>query len=147
VDLSEKARVLLLEAAQDSAGLILKLTTLGGGGRAAVAKVPTARILVIDDNAAVLDILDICLRDEGYEVRGVLTGDEGWRRFVVSRPDQVLLDIALPGALDGIELLKRLMLGSRRADDEVVGMNLRWLVIVLLLAAVVALLIAILALR
>lgn len=147
MDLSEKARVLLLEAAQDSAGLILKLTTLGGGGRAAVAKVPTARILVIDDNAAVLDILDICLRDEGYEVRGVLTGDEGWRRFVVSRPDQVLLDIALPGALDGIELLKRLMLGSRRADDEVVGMNLRWLVIVLLLAAVVALLIAILALR
>jgi len=71
-------------------------------------KVPTARILVIDDNPEVVDILATCLREEGYGVLGALTGEEGLKDFILSRPDLVLLDIALPGGMDGIELLKRI---------------------------------------
>ena len=71
-------------------------------------KIPPARILVIDDNPAVVDILGTCIREEGYGVLGALTGDEGLKLFVVSRPDLVLLDIALPGGLNGIEVLKRM---------------------------------------
>ncbi len=73
-----------------------------------MTKVPTARILVIDDNPEVVDILATCLREEGYGVLGALTGDEGLKDFILSRPDLVLLDIALPGSMDGIELLKRI---------------------------------------
>jgi two-component system response regulator AtoC len=71
-------------------------------------KVPAARILVIDDNPGVLDVLVTCLRGEGYEVLGALTGDDGLKDFTLSRADLVLLDIALPGAMNGIELLKRI---------------------------------------
>ena len=71
-------------------------------------KVPTARILVIDDNSEVVDVLATSLREEGYGVSGALTGDEGLKLVILSRPDLVLLDIALPGGMDGIELLKRI---------------------------------------
>jgi len=95
----------LSRARADSARAISSHTI---GRVAAMMKVPTARILVIDDNPAVVDILVTCLREAGYGVLGALTGDEGLKDFVLSRPDLVLLDIALPDGMDGIELLKRI---------------------------------------
>ena len=68
---------------------------------------PAARILVIDDNPHVVDILGTYLREEGYGVLGALTSDEGLKLAILSRPELVLLDIALPGT-NGIELLKRI---------------------------------------
>jgi DNA-binding NtrC family response regulator len=67
-----------------------------------------ARILVIDDNAAVNDILVTCLGEEGYEVSGSLTGDEGLELFASACPDLVLLDITLSGDMNGVEVLKRI---------------------------------------
>lgn len=71
-------------------------------------KAPSARILVVDDHPGVVDILITCLREEGYGVLGALTGDVGLKDFILSRPDLVLLDIGLPGRMNGIELLKRI---------------------------------------
>ena len=71
-------------------------------------KGPTARILVIDDFPGVVDFLTTSLTEEGYGVSCALTGDEGLRLFSLSRPDVVLLDIALPGDMNGIEVLKRI---------------------------------------
>src|SRR5262245_19478799 len=68
---------------------------------------PAARILVIDDNPHVVDILDRYLREEGYGVLGALTSDEGVKLAILARPELVLLDIALPGT-NGIELLRRI---------------------------------------
>ena len=73
-----------------------------------MAKVPAARILVIDDNPEVVDIVAAHLRREGYGVSGAPTGDEGLKDFILTRPDLVLLDITLPGEMNGIELLKRI---------------------------------------
>lgn len=70
--------------------------------------VPAAKILVIDDNPEVVDILVTRLRETGYGVLGALTGDDGLKDFILSRPDLVLLDIALPGGMDGLEVLKRI---------------------------------------
>lgn len=74
----------------------------------AILKVPAARILVIDDNPAVVDILVTLLGEEGYRVSGAVTRDEGLKLFILSHPDLVLLDIALPGRSNGIEVLKRI---------------------------------------
>jgi len=56
-------------------------------------RVPIARILVIDDNPAVVDLLVTCLREQGYGVLGALTSDDGLRLITLSRPDLVLLDV------------------------------------------------------
>ena len=72
-----------------------------------MVNVPAARILVIDDNRDVVDILVTCLRGEGYGMLGARTSDEGLKLVTVSRPDLVLLDILMPG-LNGIEVLKRI---------------------------------------
>jgi DNA-binding response OmpR family regulator len=72
-----------------------------------MALTPAGRILVIDDNPTVVDILGRCLREEGYGVLGALTSDEGLKLAILSRPELVLLDLALPGT-NGIELLKRI---------------------------------------
>ena len=54
-----------------------------------MVRVPVARILVIDDNPDVVEILATCLRDEGYGVLGALTSDEGLKLVILSRPDVV----------------------------------------------------------
>jgi DNA-binding response OmpR family regulator len=68
---------------------------------------PVGKILVIDDNPHVVDILGTYLQQEGYGILGALTSDEGLKLAILSRPDLVLLDIALPGT-NGIEVLKRI---------------------------------------
>jgi CheY-like chemotaxis protein len=74
----------------------------------AILKLPAARILVIDDNPAVVDILVTVLGEDGYKVSGAVTEDEGLKLFILSHPDLVLLDIALRGTSNGIEVLKRI---------------------------------------
>jgi DNA-binding response OmpR family regulator len=70
--------------------------------------VSAAQIIVIDDNADIVDILTTYLCDEGYRASGALTGDDGLKRVISSRPDLVILDIALPGGMNGIDMLKRI---------------------------------------
>ncbi len=73
-----------------------------------MVRVPVARILVIDDDPEVVDLLASYLREEGYGVLGALTIDEGIKLVILSRPELVLLDILLPGGMNGIEVLKRI---------------------------------------
>ena len=65
-------------------------------------KVPSASILVIDDEPNVVDILVTLLGQEGYQVLGALTSDEGLKLLVLSHPDLVVLDIALAGTVNGL---------------------------------------------
>ena len=68
-----------------------------------MVNVPAARILVIDDNPAIVDILVTCLRGEGYGMLGAPTSEEGLKLVILSRPDLVLLDILMPG-LNGVDV-------------------------------------------
>ncbi|WP_168581924.1 MtrAB system response regulator MtrA [Gephyromycinifex aptenodytis] len=66
-----------------------------------------ARVLVVDDDLALAEMLGIVLRNEGFEVDHVADGSEVLEVFRQTRPDLVLLDIMLPG-MDGIEVCRRL---------------------------------------
>src|SRR5471032_3477822 len=66
-----------------------------------------ARILVIDDEAAIRDSLRMTLEYEGYEFVGAATGHEGLALAEREAPDLVLLDVKMPG-MDGLEVLDRL---------------------------------------
>ena len=72
-----------------------------------MVRVPAARILVIDDDPKVVDLLMLRLREEGYGILRALTGDAGVKLAIASRPDLVVLDLTLPGML-GIDVLKHL---------------------------------------
>jgi DNA-binding response OmpR family regulator len=65
------------------------------------------KILVIEDESDILEVVEYHLRREGYRVHTALRGDEGLRIARSESPDLVLLDLMLPG-LDGIEVCRRL---------------------------------------
>ncbi|WP_040155804.1 MtrAB system response regulator MtrA [Mobilicoccus massiliensis] len=66
-----------------------------------------ARVLVVDDDLALAEMLGIVLRNEGFDVDHVADGSEVLGVFRETRPDIVLLDVMLPG-MDGIDVCKRL---------------------------------------
>lgn len=72
------------------------------------------KILIVDDEEAVVETLKIRLEREGYEVFGAYTGEKGLQLAQTEMPDVVLLDIFLPGE-DGLAILKRL---KRPIDPE-----------------------------
>jgi two-component system, OmpR family, response regulator MprA len=73
----------------------------------------TGRVLVIEDDEAIVDVLRRTLRQEGHEVRSAIDGVEALRVAEEFLPDLVVLDLGLPG-LDGVEVCRRL-----RAESDV----------------------------
>jgi len=65
------------------------------------------RILVVDDEATLTDLLSMALRYEGCDVRSASTGNSAVRTAKEFQPDAVVLDVMLPD-LDGLEVLRRL---------------------------------------
>ena len=54
------------------------------------------KILLIDDDANICDLVKVYLENEGYEVKTASDGTEGLSYFKMYEPDLVLLDIMLP---------------------------------------------------
>jgi two-component system response regulator MtrA len=76
------------------------------------------RVLIVDDDLALAEMLGIVLRNEGLEVSHVADGAGALAAFRDAKPDLVLLDVMLPG-LDGMEVCRRIRAESG-ADDYVV---------------------------
>ncbi len=67
----------------------------------------TARILVVDDDVALAEMISIVLRGEGYSPHQAFDGQEALTQIPDVKPDLILLDVMLPG-LDGIEVCTRI---------------------------------------
>src|SRR5467141_253683 len=65
------------------------------------------RVLVVDDDAALSEMLGIMLRGEGFEPTFVADGDHAMQAFRETHPDLVLLDLMLPGK-DGIDVCREI---------------------------------------
>jgi two-component system response regulator (stage 0 sporulation protein F) len=74
----------------------------------------SGRILIVDDETPVREVLSDYFTDRGYAVITAANGHEGLAAFARERPDIVLLDMRMPG-IGGLEVLKRL----READPDV----------------------------
>jgi len=73
------------------------------------------KILIVDDEKPVCDMLEKFLIKKGYETVIALSGEEAIRKVNEERPHLILLDIRMPG-MDGIETLKKI-----REIDKKVG--------------------------
>ncbi len=90
------------------------------------------KILVIDDEPSIINLVSAYLKPEGYEVFTAADGNAGLKAARVFKPDLIILDLMLPG-MDGIELLSRLrresdvyviMLTARTEEtDKIVGLS------------------------
>lgn len=93
---------------------------------------PTARILIIDDEPPVHTVISAYLKAEGYEFLSAMDGPSGLKAAKSFKPDIIILDVMLPG-MDGIELLANLrresnvyviMLTARTEEtDKIVGLS------------------------
>ncbi len=91
-----------------------------------------ARILIIDDEPSIVNLVSAYLRPEGYQIFTAADGPSGLKAAHAYKPDLILLDVMLPG-MDGVELLSRLrrdsdvyvmMLTARTEEtDKVVGLT------------------------
>ncbi len=92
-----------------------------------------ARVLVVDDDETVADVVARYLTRDGYDVESERDGGVALERALASPPDLLVLDLMLPG-LDGLEVFRRLravapvptiMLTARGdEDDRVLGLEL-----------------------
>jgi len=80
----------------------------------------TAKVLVIEDDEVLRQLLIDVLNDQGYEVEAADTGEEGLRSMEQDVYDIILLDINLPG-MDGMEVLR--LAPARQPDAQVVMMT------------------------
>ncbi|HEX4034574.1 MAG TPA: response regulator transcription factor [Solirubrobacteraceae bacterium] len=93
----------------------------------------TTRILLVDDEQAILTLLSYPLQQDGYEVVRAADGQEALERFAESDFDLVVLDVTMPH-MDGLEVCRRLraassvpiiMLTAKTEEiDKVVGLEL-----------------------
>ena len=91
-------------------------------------------IVVVEDDHNIADLLELYLRREGYRVVQAETGEDGLAAVRDQRPRLVVLDIGLPGGVDGLEVCRRLrsttdvpviMLTARDEEvDRVLGLEL-----------------------
>jgi len=69
------------------------------------------RVLVVDDEAPIRELVTFRLETIGYEVDSAESGEQALEKIKANRPDLVVLDVLMPG-IDGLETCKRL-----KADD------------------------------
>ena len=90
------------------------------------------KILIIDDEPSIVNLVQAYLKPEGYQVYTAADGNAGLKAARAFKPDIIVLDVMLPG-MDGIELLSRLrresqvyviMLTARTEEtDKIVGLS------------------------
>lgn len=91
------------------------------------------KILVVDDDANICELLRLYLTKEGYQVTTAGDGEEGLEKFNQIKPDMVLLDVMMP-RMDGWEVCRRIRARSQvpvimltakgEEEDELQGFSL-----------------------
>ena len=72
----------------------------------------TTKVLIIDDERPIVEVLSASLRDEGYIVDNAFSGRQGLQKIREFSPEIVLQDIWMPGELDGLQVLEEVKKGG-----------------------------------
>jgi two-component system alkaline phosphatase synthesis response regulator PhoP len=77
------------------------------------------RILIIDDEEDLIELVRYNLEQEGFQVEGATDGESGLRRAIQKMPDLILVDLMLPG-MDGLEVCRALRADNRTASVPII---------------------------
>lgn len=82
-------------------------------------------ILIVDDHADIRRLIRMTLEFEDYQIHEAADGESALQLAAALRPDVVLLDVMMPGALDGLEVCARLKADPRFAGMQVILLSAR----------------------
>jgi two-component system phosphate regulon response regulator PhoB len=82
------------------------------------------RILAVDDEEDILELVEYNLNREGYEVLRAATGEDALETALGELPDLILLDLMLPG-INGLDLTKRLKADSRTEQTPIIMLTVK----------------------
>ncbi|MEY2536222.1 MAG: two-component system, OmpR family, response regulator, partial [bacterium] len=82
----------------------------------------THRILVVDDEPNIVDVISMALKFQGFAVEAAGTGAEALAAVAAFRPDLILLDVMLPD-MEGFDVAQRL--GAQRARVPIIFLTAR----------------------
>ena len=82
----------------------------------------SSRVLVVDDEPNIVDVISMALRFQGFTVEAAGTGAEALSQVAAFRPDLIVLDVMLPD-MEGFEVARRL--GAERAGTPIIFLTAR----------------------
>lgn len=73
------------------------------------------KILIVDDQSIIREMVHLALRD-GFELEMASNADEAYEKILAAPPDAIVLDVMMPGSMDGYQLCERI-----KKDPELAG--------------------------
>ncbi|MFN4120148.1 response regulator transcription factor [Acidovorax sp.] len=83
------------------------------------------KILIVEDHVDIRKLLKMTLEFDDFVIHEAATGDEGWALAQELRPHIVLLDVMMPGALNGLDVCRRIKADPRTRHAKVIMLTAR----------------------
>ncbi|MBU0749520.1 MAG: response regulator [Gammaproteobacteria bacterium] len=83
------------------------------------------KILIVEDHMDIRKLLRMTLEFDDFEIHEADTGDAGWAKAQDLRPHMVLLDVMMPGALNGLDVCRLIKNDPRMRHTKVIMLTAR----------------------
>ncbi|MEY4764100.1 MAG: hypothetical protein RI907_773 [Pseudomonadota bacterium] len=83
------------------------------------------RLLIVEDQADIRELIRITLDLEEFDIEEAVDGDMGWSMAEKTRPQLVLLDVMMPGSINGFEVCRRIKSSPSLKNTKVVMLTAR----------------------
>ena len=83
------------------------------------------KILIVEDHIDIRKLLKMTLEFDDFEIHEAATGDAGWVLASELRPDIVLLDVMMPGTLNGLDVCRRIKSDPDMRHTKVIMLTAR----------------------
>lgn len=78
------------------------------------------RILIVDDQLEVRELVAVTLRGDKYQILQAENGQEAIDAVIAEKPDLILMDIMMPGDIDGLEAARRIKNNPETKDCKII---------------------------
>ena len=78
------------------------------------------QILIVEDQAEIRELVRISLEFEDYDIHEAENGVVGWELLRTLQPDLILMDLMMPGGVDGLELCRRVRADARLRRTKII---------------------------